>query len=482
MTSANAAWTSERQRTAMGRTGLSMPLRRMLVDGLLGRDQSVFDYGCGRGQDVQTLKQLSIPASGWDPYFQPDSPLIDSDVVMLTYVLNVIENAEERRTTLERAWALASSVLVVSCRLEWERNAVAGDDFGDGVITSRNTFQHFYGSKELRQFVEQVTGGYCIAPAPGIVYVFRREDAKLAYLARGAFSDFEWAVDHDRVSALREVVQFTERRGRPPTFEEVPESVRPLLAATSQSSLRRLIMEGADKALVAEGERRTTLDTLLFLGTSIFIGRPRMIDLPPSVQADIKHCFETYRAACARADRLLLKIRDDTYVRGAMSNSVGKMTASALYVHERAVPQMPVVLKLYEHCGFVAAGRPQDWNILRLDHRGRRVSWSSYPAFDSDPHPTLDWTYGVDLQTMDSKRQEFGSRSNRPLLHRKEEFLATDDSQVAKLRRLTAAEVKAGLYQNPTRIGLEDGWRAELNRCGVLLKGHRLIKAKNFTV
>jgi DNA phosphorothioation-associated putative methyltransferase len=220
---------------------------------------------------------------------------------------------------------------------------------------------------------------------------------------------------------------------------------------------------------------RSTLDTLLYLGTSIFSGRASFGDLPVGVQADIKRCFKSYREACARADRLLAKIRDDAYIRGAMQNSPGKMTASALYVHQRAVAKMPVVLRLYEHCGFVAAGRPADWNILKLDHRGRRVSWSAYPEFDTDPHPRLDWTYGVEMSKLEGNFQSFGGRSNRPLLHRKEEFLADDDPMVPKYRRLTASELRAGLYQNPTLIGLENGWAAELKRCGVVLRGHRLM-------
>ncbi|WP_285184687.1 DNA phosphorothioation-associated putative methyltransferase [Rhodococcus sp. MEB041] len=469
-------WSSERQRTAIGRSGLSMPLRRTLGDGLLARGEAVLDFGCGRGQDVSRLAQMSVKASGWDPYYSPDVPLVPHDVVMLTYVLNVIETAAERESTLSRAWGLATKVLVVSCRLDWERNSVRGRTAGDGVMTTKQTFQHFFKTKELRALVENLTGAFCISPTPGVVYAFRREETKLAYLARGAFSEFAWAEDHDRASAMREIVAFTEGRGRMPLFEEVPESVKPFYATTSMLALRRLVLEGAKPGAVELGKRNATLNTLLYLGTSLFSGRPKQQDMPAAVQADIKHCFGTYRSACMRADRLLLKIRDDAYVRGAMKNSVGKMTASALYVHETAVSGMPVVLKLYEHCGFVAAGRPANWNILKLDHRGRRVSWSSYPAFDSDPHPTLDWTFGVDMHTLESRRQEFGSRSNRPLLHRKEEFLSPDHEQVPDLKRLTSAEVRAGLYSNPNQIGLEDGWEAELKRCGVSIQGHSLVE------
>jgi DNA phosphorothioation-associated putative methyltransferase len=421
---------------------------------------------------------MGIDVLGWDPFYAPDTPLIKRDVVFLNYVLNVIEDAAERTATLAEAWTLVSKVLVVSSRLKWELRSVKGTDSGDGIITSRNTFQHFYSPSDLRNFVEQVTGRRCVSPLPGVVYAFSSDEDRFAYLARGTIAAFDWTESQDYASAVAEIISFTEERGRPPLFEEIPSEVLPLLGRISRRSILDLISKGASPERVAAGFKRTTLDTLLYLGTSIFNGRVSLNGLPLNVQADINHCFKSYREACARADRLLAKIRDDTYIRGAMRNSPGKLTASALYVHRRAVSKMPVVLRLYEYCGFVAAGRPDGWNILKLDHRGRRVSWSSYPAFDRDPHPTLDWTYGVEMTSLEGNFQRFGDRSNRPLLHRKEEFLDPDDPAIDKYRRLTAAEVRAGLYKNPTVIGHQEGWEAELERCCVTLRGHRVVKRK----
>lgn len=469
-------WGTLRHRAAIGRSDLSQPVRQSLNDNVIGRQTSVLDYGCGRGQDVTRLTHMGLRADGWDPFFAPDNPLTEHDVVMLTYVLNVIEDPGERRQTLAKAWGLATRALVVSCRLKWEQSQLRGQEVGDGVLTSRETFQHFFRTSELRNLVETETGKRCVSPAPGVVYAFRDDEDRFSYLARTTVADFDWADSEDYASALAEVVGFTERRGRPPLFEEIPPKVVPLLGRVSRPTLLQLIQKAADPDRVANSSRRTTLDTLLYLGTSIFNGRAAFMELPVAIQADIKHCFHSYREACARADRLLAKIRDDNYIRGAMQNSPGKMTATALYVHRRAVTSMPVVLRLYEHCGFVATGRPEGWNILKLAHRGRRVSWSNYPEFDTEPHPRLNWTYGVEMSTLDGNFQIFADRANRPLLHRKEEFLAPDDPAVPKYRRLTASEVRAGLYANPTHIGLEDGWAAELDRCGVALKGHRLVK------
>jgi len=471
-------WAVARERTAIGRGDLSMPLRQSLLDDLITPELSVLDYGCGRGQDVARLNKMSIDALGWDPHFAPDTPLVPREVVLLNYVLNVIEDPQERRDVVARAWTLTTKAMVVSCRLQWERSSVNGTELNDGIVTSRNTFQHFFAPRELRDLVESITGSKCISPVPGVVYAFRRDEDRFAYLARGAIAEFDWTASEDYASAIAEVIAFAESRGRPPLFEEIPVDLLPQLGTLSRRSLLELVAKGASPERVAEGFKRSTLDTLLYLGTSIFSGRPSLVDLPLGVQADVKNCFKTYREACARADRLLSKIRDDNYIRGAMQNSPGKVTAAAFYVHRRAVDKIAVVLRLYEHCGFVAAGRPEGWNILKLEHRGRRVSWSSYPAFDADPHPTLDWTYGVDMTSLSASFQRFGDRSNRPLLHRKEEFLDPNDPSVQKYQRLTAAEVRAGLYRNPTIIGLENGWEAELQRCGVALQGHRVLKRK----
>lgn len=472
------AWATSRQRTAIGRGDLSMPLRLALRDDVVRLGTSVLDYGAGRGQDAVRLEQMGIRAVGWDPYFAPDTQLAPSDVVMLTYVLNVIEDPSERKLTLARAWDLTENTLVVSTRLKWELNSVSGEQTGDGIVTSRGTFQHFFSPHELRQLVEEITERRCVSPAPGVVYAFRRDEDRYTYLARGTFAEFEWSKSDDYAAAVAELVQFAEIRGRPPLFEEIPVDLLPQIGKMSRRAVLDVVNKGAAAEKVAEGFKRTTLDSLLYLGTSLFSGRVSLNELPLAVQADIRHCFKSYREACSRADRLLAKIRDDTYIRGAMQNSPGKLTASALYVHRRATLRMPVVLRLYEFCGSVAAGRPDDWNILKLDHRGRRVSWSSYPDFDEHPHPTLDWTYGVEMATLKSGFQRFGDRENRPLLHRKEEFLERDDPDVEKYRRLTAAEMRAGLYQNPTMIGLERGWARELERCGVTLRGHRVVKSK----
>ncbi|WP_162468830.1 DNA phosphorothioation-associated putative methyltransferase [Streptomyces adustus] len=470
-------WGSDRRRTAIGRLALSVPARQALADRQLMPERTVLDYGCGRGGDVKALERLDYRVVGWDPYYRSQTRLEASDVVLLTYVLNVIEDPVERRRTLEQAWELASTLLVVSARLTWERSKVRGEEFGDGLLTSRQTFQHLFAASELRQYVEEVTGARVVGAAPGIVYAFKDEGARLSYLAHRVVPDAEWLASKDTASAVSALVDFVERRGRPPRIEEMPRAVAELLAHLKPGELKRLVRDGADAARVEAGAKQSTLNTLLYLAVELFNGRGPFASLPVGLQQDVRSFFSSYKEACRRADRLLLKLRDDSYVRGAMhASAAGKLTPTALYVHRRAMERIPTVLRLYEHCASIAAGRPQEWTVAKLKHDGRAVSWLDYPDFDRDPHPRIASSYLVDLHTLEASHISYASSANRPLLHRKHEFLAPDDADVPRYQRLTDAEVRAGLYQHPHLIGTENGWNAELIRCGRQLRGHRLVR------
>jgi DNA phosphorothioation-associated putative methyltransferase len=447
------SWLSNRRLTAIGRSTLSVPARQTIIDHHITSDTSVLDYGCGRGADVRCLQQLQVAAAGWDPEFQADTNLEPADVVLLTYVLNVIEDSNERRNTLRHAWDLARTVLVVSTRLTWDRSRVRGQDFADGVLTSRRTFQHLFGASELRDYVQDITGVRCVSATPGIVYAFKHDRARLTYLARRILPDEDWLVSSDTASAVMAVVDHMQRRGRLPRVEEMPDQMAALVRHLSQARLQRLVLQSADPDKVSEGAKRSTLNTLLFLGVELFNGRGPFGSLPLGVQLDIRTFFSSYKEACRRADRLLLKLRDDAYVRGAMRRSrAGKLTPTALYTHRRALEDLPTVLRLYEHCAAVAAGRPENWTVVKLRHQGRGVSWLDYPEFDTDPHPRLRSSYLVDLQTLKASFTSYETHENRPLLHRKHEFLAPDDPAVPRYERLTRAELRAGLYEQPHLI------------------------------
>src|ERR1035441_1079259 len=107
-----------RHKTAIRRFQYSRPISLAVSHRLIQDDRTVFDYGCGHGEDVGFLQKSGLKADGWDPYFRPDAPVRPADIVNLGYVLNVIEDPAERAETLRKAFALANRALVVAVRVD----------------------------------------------------------------------------------------------------------------------------------------------------------------------------------------------------------------------------------------------------------------------------------------------------------------------------------------------------------------------------
>lgn len=85
-----------RYKTAIGRSTLSRPVKLALADGLIDSETPLFDYGCGRGDDLRILSVMGYSGSGWDPVYRPDAAMQAAPVANLGYVVNVIENPAER--------------------------------------------------------------------------------------------------------------------------------------------------------------------------------------------------------------------------------------------------------------------------------------------------------------------------------------------------------------------------------------------------
>jgi len=163
----------ERHRAAIFRTDLSRPVRLAIEYTILTQDTTFFDYGCGHGGDVAQVANLGYTSTGWDPYYHPDRPRIPADVVNLGYVLNVIEDQEERRQSLIQAWELTHRVLIVSAQVLINAPSKTQIAYGDGIVTCRNTFQKYYAQEELKTYIDEVINVDAVPVALGVYFVFR---------------------------------------------------------------------------------------------------------------------------------------------------------------------------------------------------------------------------------------------------------------------------------------------------------------------
>jgi DNA phosphorothioation-associated putative methyltransferase len=464
---------------------LSRPVRIAVEDGVIKKKSTIFDYGCGRGGDVKLFNKLGYECNGWDPSHRTAEKCVESDVVNLGYVINVIEDPDERAETIIKAWGLAREILIVSARLIEEESSLQGYKLhSDGVVTNIGTFQKFYSQDTLRNWISQTLNENPVAAAPGVFYVFRNAEGRSAFLEERSRRIHAIRIERagelykDHETSLQSIVQFLSIRGRAPAefelenteqlqkeFGRLKQAIRVVRLAIGDEQWKEVAVQRAD-------------DLVIYLALSQFDSRPKLSEMSLPLQMDIKSFFSTYKNACASADELLSRLGMEGLINiKCMACEVGKMLPGSLYVHVDALGLLPVELRLFEGCAREYIGRVEGATLVKFDRFEPRISYLGYADFDKDPHPKLLFSYSVNLQTFRIKFRYYGDDANRPILHRKEAFIAKDDPRYAKFAKLTKSEERHGLYEKTSRIGYEKEWGDVLQRKGVQIKGHRVVSS-----
>lgn len=189
-------------RTAMSRTAPSKPLHLALAAGIVTTKTRVLDYGCGRGDDVRWLRAKGIDAVGYDPrgwsgvhsavFFDSlEHWTAEFDVVLLTYVLNVIPDRAKRDEVLRDAFKRSCTLVAAvrtdfaafkGCKRQWFPSTgvvtQGPQERRDWVyVTASGTMQRPYRAREFRRYVADTLWGERIGLddpdqlAPGVVVV-----------------------------------------------------------------------------------------------------------------------------------------------------------------------------------------------------------------------------------------------------------------------------------------------------------------------
>ena len=92
-----------------------------------------------------------------------------------------------------------------------------------------------------------------------------------------------------------------------------------------------------------------------------------------------------------------------------------------------------------------------EFNLLKFHTASPKISFLAYPDFNKDPHPALKEAVIVDLVTGKTRRDDYRTRANPPILHRKETFLPPEHPLYEKFSKLTRQEEVAGLLESLRR-------------------------------
>ncbi len=467
-----------RHLTALNRGSLSAPVQLLLRHALLSPDKELFDYGCGKGDDIATLSAQGYSATGWDPFYAADRAITCAAVVNLGFVLNVIEEPSERSEALHRAYRVADEVLSIAVMLGG--GTIPGLPYRDGVRTSRNTFQKYFSQEELKQYVQQELGEEAFLVGPGVCLVFKNKDVEQRFIA----NRYRRRNLADRILKRPRVKARTQRRqanayeqlsddarmwldrlweifldlGRVPERDEVP-----FLSHIEghMGSFRRALRYidtafNREQFVTASAVRTDDLRLLFAIGQ--FAKRPRYKSLESRLQRDIKAFFGDYQSAQAEGLSLLREAASPDAIRlacqAAAEQGIGWLDKeNALYLHTTAIDRLPAVLRAYVGCGLLVYGEAGEAQLVKIHSQSGKITLLEYEEFDTSPLPRMVKRAKINIRKQDYEIFEYGGKYEKPLLYYKSRYLSEEYPGYAEQQAFDDELERLGLF-DPNGYGL----------------------------
>ena len=424
----------QRHLTALSRTALSAPVQFLIKSGLITESIKVFDYGCGRGDDLRELSAMGFACEGWDPFYHQEGKRSPADIVNLGFVINVIEDPLERVEALYNAYALAGTALIVSVML-YDKDR-PGKPHLDGVITSRNTFQKYFSQEEFKEYLENTLHQEPIMVGPGIALVFSDKEAEQRFLLRRYRSNSiarRLIAARPRVRATRRVREQTPRPPRSTKAQREFESLRPLLQDLWEQALEfgrfpepyelnnlrllaqsityrralRLVLANFDQSLLARAAETRSSEILLFFAARQFSKRAPYRELEPRLRTDIRYFFGDYKSANDSALSLLVEASDPGKIRHACekaaSDGLGWLEndSHCLQLHISLVERLPAVLRAYVQCGQILWDNVGDFQLVKIHVSSGKLTFLQYQDFDTAAIPVLTRRIKINIRQLD---------------------------------------------------------------------------------
>jgi DNA phosphorothioation-associated putative methyltransferase len=434
-----------RHLTALSRSNLSAPMQCLARHGFLDGAFSVFDYGCGKGDDIRNLTANAISTSGWDPHYAPDQPKQPADIVNLGFVINVIENTQERLEALLGAYNLTRQVFVVSAMLI-NQNALKGQTFNDGVITQRKTFQKYFTQTELKEFITDSLETEAIPVAPGIFFVFKDADAEQRFLLnrqrsqrnilrlsqRPAIAKAEYKprfVLHEKFKHLIEPLwQQTLALGRLPEKIEIAQLVELTQGFGAVSKALRFMLEQQDEAILEQARQSRINDLLTYFALQTFSKRKSYKHLETTLQKDIKAFFGDYKNAMAAAQSVLFQIGKAELIASACQQATEQGLGyldedEALHLHTSVVEQLPALLRIYIGCATVLYGDIEQTDLIKIHSQSGKLSLMRYDDFQNQPLPRLLERVKINLRAQSFDLYQYGEEYEPTYLYLKSRYI-----------------------------------------------------------
>ena len=434
----------ERHRTAIDRNQLSAPMQVLARHNYLNGEFTVLDYGCGKGDDLRELEAHGIDISGWDPVHFPDGELINSDIVNLGFVLNVIEEREERNETLRRAWGYTEKLLIVSVMIAGESVIRQFTPYKDGVITSRKTFQKYYSQSEIRSYVETTLEENAVAVGQGIFVVFKDKMEEQLFLLERQHVRRDWQQKtqrkiRSREPALRKDIidkhleLFTDfwetslELGRIPANNEFEFSEQIRRVAGSHNKAHQALITHFGNELFEEAQQKRKDDLLVYFALGLFEKRKPQTKMPDRLKRDIKYFYNSYNDAIEQSRKALFAVGNPELIEEACNKAYeqirsGELTEGHSYTFRKEyLGELPPELRIYIGCATQLYGDLEKFHLVKAHMTSGKVSIMRYDDWNKDV-PLLVERIKIKMRDQDVDFFDYGGRFEPPPLQNKYQF------------------------------------------------------------
>ena len=432
-----------RHKTAISRDKLSTPLFLLAQKGYLDGRFNVLDYGCGLGDDLKELEAHDIDSIGWDPVHRPDIELTNRDIVNLGFVINVIEDKQERNDTLKAAFALADKILLVSAMLGNERVYEKFKPFKDGVITARNTFQKYFSQGELQYYIENILGNTAIALGPGVFIVFKDKLEEQNYQLARQRTKHQWRqltaklakplekkkakVLYDKHQALFDDFWYTTLDlGRLPANDEFEQSDLIRQVANSHSKAIQVCKQYYAPEDLDLARKGRIDDLSVYFALSYFKKRDSYTRMPKGLQRDIREFFGKYTDARDAGKHLLFSLSGTSVIYQACVEAHKRLPASELngqhdfIFHKQYLNQCPKELRAYIGCATQLYGELENVSLIKAHITSGKVTLMVFDDWGKD-QPLLTERIKIKMREQDIDFFDYiGDYQPQPLLNKQD--------------------------------------------------------------
>jgi DNA phosphorothioation-associated putative methyltransferase len=462
-----------RHKTALVRREISKPVKTLIEQGQLRRGESFFDYGCGYGGDVEAIKKLGFDAEGWDPVHAPNVTRRCADVINLGFVLNVIEDPAERVEALIDAWKLTQRVMLVSTLIAGQEAYEDVQTYGDGVITSRDTFQKFFEPSEIQSLIEDTIHAEAVPIGLGIYIVFRDVADLHDFLAQRSRRFIDWESISRKLGLLRALKTKRDpydthkelldaywesvlELGRMPRDEEFDRLAEVRKACGSLPRALQLFIDRFGEATFNTARQRRKEDLLVFIAAAQLRRKIPFGHLSPRLQRDLRSFFGSYANAEEKSRELMFAAGDEDELEIAVSQlDYGHLDSKEGHftIHRSLLDELPVILRVYVECAARLYGNPREADLIKIHLHSRKLTFQYYKDFEKSPLPELLTRIKIDLKRLFVTVIDHTTGPEHQLLFFKERFLPKDHPDKTKMERFSAKLRKIGLHEETIGYG-----------------------------